>query len=70
MQIEKAPVVNSIDEYVECAVEIANKDENKMLELKKYYQNQANNFLFENKHFLKDINNILENLYKKWPIKA
>jgi protein O-GlcNAc transferase len=65
MQIEKAPVVNSIDEYVECAVEIANKDENKMLELKKYFQKQANNFLFENKHFLKDINNILENLYKK-----
>ena len=65
MQIEKAPVVNSIDEYVECAIQIANKDSNKMLELKKYFQTQANNFLFENKHFLKDVNSILENLYKK-----
>ena len=64
MQIEKPPVVNSIDDYVDCAVEIANKDEKKILEMKKNFQKKADNYLFENKNFLKNINDIFENLYK------
>ena len=64
MQIEKPPVVTSIDEYVDCAVELANLENNKMLELKKYFQKRANDHLFENKEFIKNINSILENLQK------
>ena len=64
MQIEKPPIVTSIDEYVDCAVEFANLEKNKMLELKKYFQKRANDNLFENKEFIKNINNILENLHK------
>ena len=64
MQIEKPPVVNSIDDYVDCAVEIANKDEKKILEMKKNFQKKADDYLFENKNFLKNINDIFENLYK------
>ena len=64
MQIEKPPIVTSIDEYVDCAVEFANLEKNKMLELKKYFQKRANDYLFENKEFIKNINNILENLHK------
>ena len=63
MQIKEPPIVNSIDEYVDRSVEIANLDTNKMLELKEYFKKKANEHLFENKGFLKDINNILENLH-------
>ena len=63
MQIEKPPIVTSIDEYVDCAVELANLENNKMLELKKYFQQRANDYLFENKEFIKNINSILENLH-------
>ena len=62
MQIENPPVVDSIEDYVECAVELANNEKNKMLNLKKYYQKQASDHLFENKGFIKDINIILENI--------
>ncbi len=65
MQIDNPPIVNSINEYVDCAVELANYNENKILEKKKYFQKQADKYLFENKNFLKDINEILENTYKK-----
>ena len=64
MQIEKPPIVTSIDEYVDCAVELANLENNKMLELKKYFQKRANDYLFENKEFIKNINSILENLHQ------
>ena len=64
MQIEKPPIVTSIDEYVDCAVEFANLEKNKMLELKKYFQQRANDYLFENKEFIKNINSILENLHQ------
>ena len=65
MQIDNPPIVNSINEYVDCAIELANYNENKILEKKKYFQKQADKHLFENKNFLKDINEILENTYKK-----
>ena len=64
MQIEKPIVVSSIDEYVDCAIELANLENNKMLELKKYLQKSADDHLYENKEFIININNILENLYK------
>jgi hypothetical protein len=64
MQVENPPVVNSIDEYIDRAVETANLEAKKMLDLKKYFQKEADKHLFENKEFLKDINLILENLHK------
>ena len=62
MQIENPPIVNSIDDYVETSVDIANKNPFEMLELKKYFQKQANTHLFENKNFLDEINQIFKNL--------
>ena len=62
MQIENPPIVNSIDDYVETSVDIANKNPSEMLELKKYFQKQANTHLFENKNFLHEINHIFKNL--------
>ena len=62
MQIENPPIVNSIDDYVETSVDIANKNPFEMLELKKYFQKQANTHLFENKNFLYEINHIFKNL--------
>ena len=62
MQIENPPIVNSIDDYVETSVDIANKNPFEMLELKKYFQKQANTHLFENKNFLHEINHIFKNL--------
>ena len=64
MQIENPPVVKSLDEYVDITIELANSDGNEMLELKKYFQKQAEKHLFENVNFLRDINDILEKLYK------
>ena len=64
MQIENPPVVKSLDEYVDTTIELANSDGNEMLELKKYFQKQAEKHLFENVNFLRDINDILEKLYK------
>ena len=64
MQIENPPVVKSLDEYVDTTVELANSDGKEMLELKKYFQKQAEKHLFENVNFLRDINDILEKLYK------
>ena len=63
MKIDKPPVVNSVDEYVDCAIELANLDNNKMLELKKHFQKSADNHLFESKEFIQEFNVILENLH-------
>ena len=63
MKIDKPPVVNSVDEYVDCAIELANLDKCKMLELKKHFQKSADNYLFENKEFIQEFNGILENLH-------
>ena len=63
MKIDKPPVVNSVDEYVDCAIELANLDNNKMLELKKHLQKSADNYLFERKEFIQEFNVILENLH-------
>ena len=65
MQIENPPVVDSIEDYVDCAVELANNEKTKMLNLKKYYQKQATEHLFENKGFINDVNIILENIWRE-----
>ena len=64
MKIENPPVVKSIDEYVEKAVELANLEEEKMIEVKKYYSNNAKKYLFENKQFLEEFENLLLKIYK------
>ena len=35
-----------------------------MLEIKKYYSNNAKKYLFENKLFLEEFENLLINIYK------
>ena len=59
MKIEDPPIVESIDEYVEKAVELANLDEKKMIEMKKYFSNNAKKYLYENKNFIREFENTL-----------
>ena len=65
MQIKKPPVVNNIEDYVSTAIEIANMDQNKLLEMKKYYSKCAEENLFENKEALKSFQNIMIGITKK-----
>ena len=62
MKIDKPPIVKSKDEYVEKAIEIANFDKKKLLEIKDYYRTQAEKHLFENTNVLSEFNNCLKNL--------
>ena len=64
MKIENPPVVKNIEEYVEKAVELANLEEKKMLEMKKYYSSNAKKYLFENKDFLKEFESMLFEISK------
>jgi len=64
MKIENPPIVESLDEYVEKAVELANLEKNKMIEMKKYYSSNAKKYLFENQNFLKEFEDILVDIYK------
>ena len=57
MKIEKPPVVKTSEEYVEKAIEIAN-NKSKNLEIKKYYRDSAEKYLFENMNFIRDLENI------------
>ena len=59
MQITEPPVVKSIDEYVDKALEIANRD-NKI-----FYSKCADKHLYENQKFILEFEKILENLYLK-----
>ena len=63
MKIDDPPVVDNIDAYVEKAVELANLDEKKMIDMKKYYSNNAKKYLYENKNFLIEFENILLEIY-------
>ena len=58
MKLENSPVVNTIDEYVDLSVEIANLDEKKALDQKNYFKNQASKYLFENKFFINELENV------------
>ena len=65
MKIQNPPVVTNIDDYVSIAVEIANTDTDKLLELKKYYAECAEKNLFENKEALKSFQNVIIDIVKK-----
>jgi len=62
MKINNPPIVSSVDDYVQKAVEIANLSEKKMLDIKKYYSKNARDFLFENNEAVKDLEKIFLNL--------
>lgn len=62
MKINDPPIVSSVDDYVQKAVEIANLSEKKMLDIKKYYSKNARDFLFENNEAVKDLEKIFLNL--------
>ena len=59
MEIDNAPIAKDLHEYVELSIEIAN---NGGLDLKKYYQEQANKNLFENEKAVKDLESIFFNI--------
>ena len=65
MQIENPPICNGTHDYVEKAIELANLDNKKMLDLKYYYKKKAEEFLYENENFIEEMNIILKDLYKK-----
>ena len=65
MKVKNPPVVNNIEDYVSTAVEIANTNSNKLLELKKYYAECAEKYLFENKKALKSFQDIMISIVKK-----
>jgi len=65
MKLENAPVSNSIDEYVDLSIEIANLDKKKALEKKKYFKDQASKYLFENKNFINELEKIFLKLVNK-----
>ena len=64
MKIVNPPVVNNIDDYVSVAVEIANTNSNKLLELKKYYSECAEINLYKNKEGLKSFQDTLIKIAK------
>ena len=59
MQIEDAPVFNNVDDYVNKCVELANQ---KNLDLKMYYKEQAEKNLFENPNVINDLENIFKSI--------
>ena len=61
MEIKNPPIVNNKDEYINRAIEIAN-DKN-ILERKKYYQQAANQKLFNTKDVGEKFNSILRKLF-------
>ena len=54
MQIIEPPVVKSIDEYVDKALEIANRDKKTMYDNKIFYSKCADKHLYENQKFILD----------------
>ena len=65
MKIKNPPVVKNVDEYVDKAVEIANMNEETMLNNKNYYSESANNHLYENKKFILELEKLLVDVYLK-----
>ena len=59
MKIESPPVVNNIEDYVSIAIEIANTNSYKLLELKKYYSESAEKNLYKNEKALKSFQDTL-----------
>ena len=65
MQISDSPTVKNIDEYVDKAVKIANRDNKTMYDNKILYSRCADKYLYENQKFILEFEEILENLYLK-----
>ena len=63
MEIEDAPIVKSPEEYVDKAVEIANLAPQKLLEIKKRYNEAASKNLFENKNYIIELEQFLLKLF-------
>ena len=63
MEVEDAPIVNSPEQYVDKAVEIANYEPKKLLETKARYKDAAFNKLFENKKYINKLEEFLTSLF-------
>ena len=63
MGIKDAPIVNSSEEYIDKAIEIANLPPNKLLEMKIRYREAANKNLFENKKYINELEEFLTSLF-------
>ncbi len=59
MQIEDAPIFNNVDDYVDKSIELANQ---KNIDLKIHYKEQAEKYLFENPNAISDLENIFKSL--------
>ena len=60
MGLENPPVVNTLEDYADTAVDLAN--DNKLLDIKKYYSEKAKEKLYENKSVINDLEKIFTNL--------
>ena len=60
MGLENPPVVNTIEDYADLAVELAN--DSKLLDIKKHYSKKAKEKLYENKSVINDLEKIFTNL--------
>ena len=58
MQIEEAPIVESVDEYVNKSIEIANHKN--LFDLKNYYNEKAKKKLYENKDIIPNLEKIFK----------
>jgi predicted O-linked N-acetylglucosamine transferase (SPINDLY family) len=63
MEVEDAPIVNSPEQYVDKAIEIANLEPKKLLETKARYKDAAFNKLFENRKYINELEEFLTNLF-------
>ena len=63
MEVEDAPIVNSPEQYVDKAIEIANYEPKKLLETKARYKDAAFNKLFENKKYINKLEEFLTSLF-------
>ena len=60
MGLESPPVVNTLEDYADTAVDLAN--DNKLLDIKKYYSKKAKEKLYKSKSIINDLEKIFTNL--------
>ena len=65
MNINNAPIVNTIDNYVEKCIDIANEKKEKSYEFKFYLKSQAEKKLFEKIEFVRELEKIFISVVKK-----
>ena len=58
-QIDDAPIVDNVDDYVDKCIELANQEN---IDLKIYYKEQAEKNLYENPNVIGDIENIFKSV--------